>query len=149
MQHLCVSVSTYSCILGIGKKLLVLSALQCQNPFTLHVSRTHEKDLVTFRDWGMDNDDDAVVMGVCRIFWGQSFFGWCWERQLFFLPIWPFHLRMQAKMLLPASTVSTLIEEFQEVYTNAMSQLYRLCEELSNSLLKICKRDGSWCWCFW
>lgn len=34
-------------------------------------------------------------------------------------------------MLLPASTVSTLIEEFQEVHTHAMSQLFRLCEELS------------------
>lgn len=43
-----------------------------------------------------------------------------------------FYLRMQAKMLLPASTISTLIEEFQEVCTNATSQMFsRLREELS------------------
>ncbi|KAL7389823.1 hypothetical protein ABVT39_010312 [Epinephelus coioides] len=54
------------------------------------------------------------------------------DRDPFLTNLALFYLRMQAKMLLPVSTISTLIEEFQEVCTNAMSQMFsRLREELS------------------
>ncbi|KAI2644731.1 RecBCD enzyme subunit RecC [Labeo rohita] len=54
------------------------------------------------------------------------------ERDIFLTNLALFYLRMQAKMLLPASTISVLIEEFQEVCTNTVSQLFvRLREELA------------------
>ncbi|KAI4899943.1 hypothetical protein NFI96_032087 [Prochilodus magdalenae] len=53
-------------------------------------------------------------------------------RDIFLTNLALFYLRMQAKMLLPASTISILIEEFQEVCTNAISQMFvRLRKELS------------------
>jgi len=43
-----------------------------------------------------------------------------------------FYLRMQAKMLLPASTIQTLIEEIQEVHTTGLTHLLsRMHEELT------------------
>ncbi|KAK0153029.1 hypothetical protein N1851_005294 [Merluccius polli] len=43
-----------------------------------------------------------------------------------------FYLRMQAKMLLPASTIQTLIEEMQEVHTSGLTHiLSRMHEELT------------------
>jgi len=42
-----------------------------------------------------------------------------------------FYLRMQAKMLLPASTIQTLIEEIQEVHTTGLTHLLSRMHELT------------------
>lgn len=41
-----------------------------------------------------------------------------------------FYLRMQAKMLLPASTIQTLIEEIQEVHNTGLTHLLSRMREL-------------------
>uniref|UniRef100_A0A9J7XWE9 Histone H2B n=1 Tax=Cyprinus carpio carpio TaxID=630221 RepID=A0A9J7XWE9_CYPCA len=116
-----------------------------RSSFTSHLSRKHAKDLVACRDGGVNNDDaamhdDAVEMGNDDMTETVEFpevgnYSGDVERDrnAFLTNLALFYLRMQAKMLLPASTISTLIEEFQELCTNAMSQMFvRLCEELSN-----------------
>ncbi len=51
-----------------------------------------------------------------------------------------FYLQMQAKVLLPASTIQTLIEEIQEVHDTGLTHLLsRMHEELTK--LNVPKRD--------
>jgi len=75
----------------------------------------------------VDNDDaamhdDAVVMGNYDMTETEELpeIGNYRDRNDFLTNLALFYLRMQAKMILPASTISTLIEEFQEICTNAM-----------------------------
>lgn len=132
------------------KKKVVCPFSACQklfsviSSFTSHISRKHAKDSVFCREAGMDNDDadmhdDDVDMGnddmtetVELPTVGDSLGDVEKDRDVFLTNLALFYLRMQAKMLLPASTISTLIEEFQEVCTNAMSHVFvKLHEELS------------------
>lgn len=134
----------------MGKKIVCpFSACQklfsVRSSFSSHISRKHAKDWVACRDGGMDNDDagmhdDTADMGKDDMTETVEFpevhdsLGDVEkDRDVLLTYLTLFYLRMQAKMLLPASTISTLMEEFQEVCTNARSQLFiRLCKELSN-----------------
>lgn len=81
-------------------------------------------------DVDMGNDDMTETVELPTV--GDSLGDAEKDRDVFLTNLALFYLRMQAKMLLPASTISTLIEEFQEVCTNAISQVFvKLHEELS------------------
>ena len=119
-----------ACAFSSCQKLFSVRSL-----FASHSSRKHTKDTVACRDGGMDNydsrmHDDAVVMGYDDLTETVEFSEVSSDVSRTRLAL--LYLRMQAKMLLPASTKSTLIEDFLKVCTTAMSQMFvRLHEGLS------------------
>ena len=103
-----------------GEKIACQKLFSVRFSFTSHISRKHAKDSVACRDGGMDNDnagmhDDAVVMENDDMTETVEF-GDCMgdvekDRDVFLNNLALFYLRMQAKMLLPASAISTLMCE--------------------------------------
>lgn len=54
-----------------------------------------------------------------------------------------FYLRMQAKMLLPATTIQSLIEEFQQVHDSNMDHIFsKLRDELTKLNMSVIDIDG-------
>lgn len=94
-----------------------------RSSFASHTSRKHTKDRVACRDGGMDNYDsgmrDDAVMGnndlTETVQFSEVSHSDDFRTRLALL-----YFRMQAKILLSASTKSTLIEDFQKVCTTAM-----------------------------
>ena len=109
-----------------------------KSSFTSHISRKHRNHSGGERgvDEAVEHNDSSIDIGndelTATIAFPQCSDSLVDDRNVFLTNLALFYLRMQAKMLLPASTISTLIEEFQEVCTNAVAQMFvKLRQELT------------------